>query len=224
MAPPDRLLALSVEGLLPLSAQLAAIEACPRIVRRVPEEAYATGVVVAFKDQAAYILSAHHATNGSNRQFQFFTADSIASPALTVSTASRIVMTEVTADVVLYKVPWPEGVSWKPTVLPLARPGQRPKRFPFPAMSIGCSEGRPPSAINETIEAKRLGTKTDKDLAFVWQAKEPPKQGRSGGPLLNSKGEVIGLCAASKDNLGYYVHLDEIQVALQVAGYDWIWK
>jgi len=133
-------------------------------------------------------------------------------------------MTEQTADVVLYKVPWPENVSWKPTPLQLAKPGQRPKRFPFDAMSIGCSEGRLPSANNESIQAKRLGTKSEHELAYFWETKLAPKQGRSGGPLLNTQGEVIGLCAASKDNVGYYAHLDEIQVALQVAGFNWLWK
>ena len=224
MAPPDRLLAVSVEGLLPSSAQWAAIEACPRIISRLPEEAFATGVVVAFKDQSAYILGAHHASNGIRRQFHFYTAGSMPGAVLEIKNAGEVVVMDKTADVVLYKVPWPDNAGWKPTPIPLAKPGERPKRFPFDAMSVGCSEGRLPTASNETIQAKRLGSKTDSEVAFFWETKQAPKPGRSGGPLLDRDGKLIGLCAASKDNAGYYAHLDEIQSALQSSGYEWLWK
>jgi hypothetical protein len=224
MAPPDRLLAVSSEGLLPSPAQWAAIEACPRIVTRLPEAAYATGVVVGYKEGSVYILSAQHAASGSRRQFHFFSAESMPLPVLEIKVAGSAVMMDKTADVVLYKVPWPADVSWKPTPIPIAKPGDRPKRFPFDAMSIGCSEGQLPTANNETIVAKRLGTKSDSDAAFFWEAKQPPKPGRSGGPLLNKDGKLIGLCAASKENAGYYAHLDELQTALKTSGYDWLWK
>jgi hypothetical protein len=224
MAPPDRLLAVSAEGFLPSAEQWAAIEACPRIVSRLPEESYASGVVVGFREESAYILSAQHAASGSRRQFHFFNAESMPQPVLEIKAAGTAVMFDKTADVVLYKVPWPVDVSWKPTPILLAQPGDRPKRFPFDGMSIGCSEGRLPTANNETILAKRMGTKSVSDVAFFWEAKTPPKPGRSGGPLLNKDGKLIGLCAASKENAGYYAHLDEIQSALLISGYDWLWK
>jgi hypothetical protein len=224
MAPPDRLLAVSDEGLLSSAAQWAAIEACPRIVSRVPEEAFATGVVVAFREQWAYILSAQHASNGTRRQFHFYTAESMPGAVLEIKSAGQVVVMDKTADMVLYKVEWPETADWKPKPIPMAKPGDRPKRFPFDAMSIGCSEGRLPTARNELIQAKRLGSKTDTDVAFFWETKLAPKPGRSGGPLLDRDGKLIGLCAASKDNVGYYSHLDEIQSALLINGHDWLWK
>ena len=48
--------------------------------------------------------------------------------------------------------------------------------------------------------------------------------GRSGGPLLNLDGQVIGICAATSLGKGYYVHLSEIHAGLKTAGYDWLWK
>jgi Trypsin-like peptidase domain len=224
LAPPDRLLAVSGEGHLPSTAQWSAIEACPRIVSKLPVEAYATGVLVAFREDHAYILSAQHASTGSVRRFQFFTEQSMPEPAVEITSVADVVMTDKTADVVMYKLPWPQKSIWKPSPLPLAKPGERPKRFPFEALSVGCSEGRLPSAMNETIRAKRLASKTETEIAFFWESASAPKPGRSGGPLLNAQGQVVGLCAANKDGLGYYAHLDEVLVALKASGHDWLWK
>jgi hypothetical protein len=224
MAPPDRLLAVSGEGLLPSTVQWKAIEACPRIVSKLPSESFATGVLLAYKDNHAYVLSAQHASTGFRRTFQFFTEESMPQPAIELTGTAELVMSNTTADLVLYKLSWPDNLNWKPTPLVLAKPGDRPKRFPFDAMSIGCADGRLPSANNETIQAKKLGSKTETDVAFFWETKTAPKPGRSGGPQLNADGQIIGLCAASKDGLGYYAHLDEIHVALKTTANDWIWK
>lgn len=224
MAPPDRLLAVSGEGLLPSAAQWKAIEACPRIVSKLPVESYASGVLVGFRENEAYVLSAQHASTGSLRRFQFFTEESMPYPAVEISTMADVVVSNRTSDIVLYKLTWPEKATWKPKPLPLAKPGERPKRFPFDAFSVGCSEGRLPSTNNELIQAKRLGSKSESEVAFFWETKAPPKQGRSGGPLLNPQGQVIGLCAASKDSFGYFAHLDELHVALKSSAYDWLWK
>jgi hypothetical protein len=52
---------------------------------------------------------------------------------------------------------------------------------------------------------------------------ERPVGGMSGGPLLDARGRVIGVCSAAKpDGPGYYAHLDEVLAGLKSQGYGWL--
>ena len=39
--------------------------------------------------------------------------------------------------------------------------------------------------------------------------------GRSGGPLLDADGRLIGVCSGTQEGMNYYTHPDEIRGALQ---------
>jgi S1-C subfamily serine protease len=110
-------------------------------------------------------------------------------------------------------------------VLPLAAPGQRPKTFPAKALSVGATEGTVPTVEAETIAAKKL-VRSEKDpeqVAFFWEMERPTTSGRSGGPLLDANGRVIGVCIANQFGKGYFVHLDEILAALKRDDGEYSW-
>lgn len=210
---------------LPARAQWAALAACPRVASRVDgttNSATATGVAVGFRDGSAYVVTALHGIPDlvAEREVEFFTEQSYPRP------ARRFLAVEVAAR-------WPEpdlallrvkvGPDPVPT-LPLAGPGQRPVRFPFDALSVGCSNGSPPTCRAEAVRAKRPVSRGDKGLAFFWELAAPPVPGRSGGPLLDDRGRVIGICSAGQGGRGYYTHLDEVLVGLKRKGYDWLWQ
>ena len=75
----------------------------------------------------------------------------------------------------------------------------------------------------ETVAAKLLKRANDVPEAFFWQTAAKPEKGRSGGPLLDADGRVIGICAATQDEKGYFTHLDEILAGLKTAKYEWLW-
>lgn len=211
--------AVTRDAVLPLAAQWQAIAACPRVeIGR--KAGFGSAVVVGHRDGYAYLLTAAHVIDvDQTREFQFFTRDSYPRPARTLTGGSVLLRSEK-PDFALLRVK--VGDDPLPR-LKLAGPGQRPKRFPFAAVSIGCPLGGWPRARAETIGAKVLARAKDVPTAFFWRTATPPERGRSGGPLLDAAGRVIGLCAASQDGKGYFTHLDEILAGLKKAKYEWLW-
>ncbi len=89
-----------------------------------------------------------------------------------------------------------------------------------PVWSVGCEKGYP------TIEATQLTGKklfrTPNGQAFHWETKDGTKPGRSGGPLINEKGEWIGLCHGVQNGKGYYTHAIEIRAFLVKNQLGWV--
>jgi S1-C subfamily serine protease len=204
-------------------AQWAAALACPRIVPLVVDRGATggTGVTVGVRGGVAYVLTAAHAVSGSTGfEVQYFSRDSYPLRAQSfdrVSVAVRI----PDADFALLKV---ETGSWPAPTLKLAGPGRRPKAFPAPAFTVGCTDKEAPTCAVESVRAKRLVRRPGNEVAFFWETAAAPQPGRSGGPLVGTDEQVIGICSAFQDGSGYYVHLDEIQAGLKQAGYGWLWE
>lgn len=202
--------------------QWEALEACPRILTLSGSGGSATGVVLKVRAGYAYLLTAQHATpDADEREVQFFTRTSYPNPARKYRGVEVLKRWEQ-PDLALMKVTL--GPDDALPVLPLAPVGHRPKRFPVEALSVGCSEGRPPTCRSELVIAKRPARRPNNGIAFFWELAVPPLPGRSGGPLLDGDGMVIGICAAAQYGRGYYTHLDEIQAVLARDGFDWLWK
>lgn len=188
-----------------------------------------TAVVVGIRDRSAYLLTANHVVSGNaDRKLEFFSKDNYLKP-LVLKVTESPVFRAPQADIAIVKVSLgdtnPEPLVMK---IPPPAPESRPKKFPASALSIGCSKGADPTCRIEEIKAKILVRKTNEKGAFFWQTRLPSIEGRSGGPLImmtkaNSL-SLIGICAATQDQLGYYTHLDEIHVALKEGGYSWIWE
>ncbi len=211
--------AVAHPAVLSAEAQWRAVAACPLVVTG-DQESFGTAVVVGHKDEFAYLLTAAHVVEGArDREFRFFTRDSDPRPARTVK-GGDVLFRSRKPDFALLRVR--VGDDRLPE-LKLAGPGQRPKRFPFEAVSVGCPFGGRPRARAETVSAKRLTRANDAPVAFFWQTAATPEKGRSGGPLLDPAGRVIGVCAAAQDDRGYFTHLDEILAGLTRAKYDWLW-
>jgi S1-C subfamily serine protease len=203
-------------------AQWAAALACPRIVPSVVAQGTGgTGVTVAVKDGAAYVLTAAHVVSGSpGFEVRYFDRASYPIRAKSFDRVSVLVR-DSDADLALLKV---ETGSWPVPVLKVSGPGRRPKDFPAPALSVGCTNEGAPTCSAESIRAKRLVRRPGNEIAFFWETIAAPQPGRSGGPLVATDGRVIGICSAAQDGAGYYVHLDEILARLKEAGYGWLWE
>lgn len=183
-----------------------------------------TAVVVGIRDGAAYLLTANHVVSGTaDRTVEFFTKDTYRNPRKLKITETPVYHSPL-ADLALLKVHL--DIATKPgiKVMKMPQPWDRPKKFPEEALSIGCAKGDDPTCLVEKIVAKVLVRRANDGGTFFWQTKDPPTQGRSGGPLVDKHGRLIGICTANQEHLGYYSHLDEIHVALKEGGYSWIWE
>ena len=211
--------AIAVGTALSAEAQWKAIAATPRVASG-KNGSFGTAVVVGHKDGFAYLLTADHVVDvPQEREFHFFTRDSYPQPVRTLK-GGEILLRSEKPDFALLRLK--VGDERLPE-LKLAGPGQRPKRFPFAAVSVGCPFGGWPQARAETVAAKLLKRVNDLPEAFFWETAAKPEKGRSGGPLLDADGRVIGLCAAAQDEKGYFTHLDEILAGLKREKYDWLW-
>jgi S1-C subfamily serine protease len=221
-APPAGVVVVSPD--FSATTQWDAIAASPRVTGAETGTAVAVGV----RDGLLYLLTANHVVAGSGeRSLEFFTRDTyrdIAPRTDHILTGAEVVLRIVNADVALMTVPL--GKKSAPKLLKLPKPGERPRRFPVPALSVGCGGGGPPTCRLERVMAKQLvrPRSTTDSIAFYWNVAEAPVEGRSGGPLIDTQGRLIGICAAAQKGTGYFSHLDEIHAALKKENYQWLWE
>jgi S1-C subfamily serine protease len=214
--------AVARDAVLSAEAQWRAIPACLRVVGK--DGSFGTAFVVGHKDGYAYILTAAHVVpTGVSYEFQTFTRDSHPLLAKAHQEGIQTLFREEKPDVALVRVKLKKGEDPLPE-LKLAGPGQRPKRFPFAAVSVGGPFGSAPVARAEQVTSKYLKLTGERPDGLFWQTAAKPEKGRSGGPLLDAEGRVIGICAAFKGEKGYFTHHDEILAALKQNGHDWLWK
>lgn len=229
-APPAAPNPVAAGAALPADAQWGAVGACPRVATLTGMGRIGTGVTLAVRNEPgpdgsggrfAYVLTAKHVVPGTeDRLVEFFTKESYPKPARSFR-AVEVVREWADPDLALLKVK--VGAADAFPTLRLAGPGERPKRFPAPALSVGCTEGAAPNCRSEVIVAKRPVRQAN-GVAFFWESQAPSVPGRSGGPLLDTSGRVIGLCVALQGERGYYTHLDEVLASLKRDGYEWLWS
>jgi S1-C subfamily serine protease len=119
------------------------------------------------------------------------------------------------ADLAILRLPASAGL---PRPLPLAAAKELP-RAPFQALSVGWAKGAAPTALDERVRRSALVRRPgEKTSVQSWQAQRKQARGRSGGPLVDRAGQVIGLASGHDRESGYYVHVAEVHRFLRSNG------
>jgi hypothetical protein len=119
-------------------------------------------------------------------------------------------------DLAVLRVPATEGL---PAPLKLAAKGTKPKAV----MSFGWEKGDAPSGLEESLKGKvRLRKPGDTTAVACWEIVRKPAAGRSGGPLVDETGQVVGMASGHDGTTGYYVHADEVHAFLRLNGLSWL--
>src|SRR5262249_26382207 len=91
-----------------------------------------------------------------------------------------------------------------PGVARLCPAQQVPAGTDFPGVTVGCSGGKAPTCAAETVKGKQVIRRPGEGDTTAWELATPPAKGRSGGPLFDKHGLVIGIASGRNDGKGYY--------------------
>jgi S1-C subfamily serine protease len=203
--------------------QWKAIEASPRVRVSVATGGTGSAVNVGIKDRFLYALTALHVVQ-ENRNISIELFSRAKTGTFQTLKDVSVIAKSAAADLALLKVPLDENEEDPPT-LRLTAPGKRPKVFPFAALTVGCDNGFSANCLENLVLARRLIRRPESEAALFWEAQQPSRLGRSGGPLIDKEGLVIGICAANQSGAGYFAYTDEIHAWLKSErGYDWLWQ
>lgn len=215
---------------VPSTDQLAAklLESSVRItVEDATGKSYGTGTIIDTFKQDALIVTCGHLFRGDSNQQQVSPEDFksqiiieqfTATPSGVVvkdRTIAQLLYCDLERDVAL--------VAFRPTqpakVAPVA--GSFVEQVHDRVWSVGCDRGADPTVRNSRVtDINRYNGPPNIETSGA------PVQGRSGGGLFNSRGELVGVCFAADNegNEGLYSGLASVHVGLDAIGLQRVYR
>ncbi|HEY1343153.1 MAG TPA: serine protease [Bryobacteraceae bacterium] len=192
---------------------MKAVTATVRIVNRT-DRSEGTGVIVGQEKGAVYILTAAHVVARADRlEISTFSRDSYPRPLTSYEKTEVVAQTRDIRDLALVRVPTEDRA---PATMPFCPLRQLPAAGGFESLSVGCGASKAPISLLENVQKeKRIRRPPGRDTALFWETAIGQPAGRSGGPLINKRGELIGLASGSSEGKGYYCHGAEIHAWLK---------
>jgi S1-C subfamily serine protease len=200
----------------PPEVQRAAVTATVRITSA---GGTGSGAVIAHdRGLFVYILTANHVVAKNDAvEIATFSADSYPKPAKTYK--GEVVARSKEKDLALVRIITGDKPPGSVPVFP--RKPAPAARETFAALAVGCGEGEAPTCRVEKVKSKQqIKRPGAKDTVWAWEVAEAPRQGRSGGPLLDAKGNLLGVCSGVGDGKGYYGHIDEVVHFLKLKAFE----
>jgi S1-C subfamily serine protease len=187
--------------------QASALRATVRIVNGATGS-NGSGVIVKQDATFVYVLTAQHVVAKAEKvEVHTFSAESYPKAAKAYGSA-QVVAQAKEQDLAVVRIATRDKV---PGALPLCPAAKAPSDKDFPGLSVGCNDGKAPTCRVETVKGRKTVKRPGEDPLVSWEVATPPAAGRSGGPLVDKRGKVLGIASGANDGLGYFVHLEEIE-------------
>ena len=200
--------------------QVRAITATVRITN-LAGKSDGSGVIVGKQGSFVYILTAYHVVKGAEElEIEVFTEKSHPKAEAVYRSARVIAKSSALKDLALLRVVTEDPM---PAILPLSPVAQVPKGAGFATLGTGCSQGGPPTEIvHNVLGRKKVSHKGGGETAYFWECAGTISQGRSGGPLIDKRGYVVGICSGTNGGKGYFSHAEEIHHFLKQNVFEWL--
>jgi S1-C subfamily serine protease len=194
----------------PKEVQTTAVGATVRI-RNLTQDGQGSGTIVGRKGAFVYVLTADHVVEGADRlELAVFTAARSPEPDTVVKEVEIVARSKETDLAVL------RFACRKPlTSLPIVPLNALPEEKSFPALTVGFDAGRPPHARAERVVDRKRIRKKDDAATLAWELEQEPEPGRSGGPLVDPRGRLIGVVSGRSHGKGYCTHVSEVHALLK---------
>ena len=199
--------------------QQAAVVATVRIVNTT-EGTDGSGVLLQQEEPFAYFLTADHVV-GKAKQLDVVVFSPASYPRQEkVYKRAEVLARDARADLALIRIVTrdvlPQGFHLCPT-------NKAPDSKGAPALAVGCEPGGAPLPMIDVITATRVVSKPgEQGKAKCWETAKGPIAGRSGGPLIDTQGRLLGVASGTSGGKGYYIHLDEIRNFLKRNALGWL--
>jgi S1-C subfamily serine protease len=193
----------------------AAVAATVRIVNE-SDGSEGSGVLLRRQGKVVYVLTAHHLVRKAGRLAVTVYAAGPKPRFLGVYREAEVVaVTPDARDLALIRL----TVDGKgPGTLALCPPQDVPDKGDFRALAVGCEEDVPTCVAVKVLGKKQLRREAKGKSAWFWEVEGKHAQGRSGGPLVDRHGRLLGVLSGTSNGNSYFTHPDEIRMFLKIAG------
>jgi hypothetical protein len=74
--------------------------------------------------------------------------------------------------------------------------------------------------VDEVLWKKLVRRQGAGKSAYFWELAGKQAEGRSGGPLLDKRGYLLGVCSGTNREKSYFCHTDEVRAFFKRSGFD----
>ena len=181
--------------------------------------AQGSGVILGESGPFVYLLTANHVVDQAERvEVQTFSPRSLPKPEAVYRSVAVLAQAK-DEDVAVLRLATADRMPGRVRFCP---PDQVPKEAGFAAWTVGCPFGRPPVCQQEKVVGVKRARRPGAEAVLVWETDREPATGRSGGPLLDRQGRLLGVGSGTSDGKGYFTHVEAIQRFLKRHGLHWL--
>lgn len=204
---------------IPFKVKAATRLATVRVVRPA-QGSDGSGVIIKQERGFVYVLTAAHLVQGSDKvEVHTFSATSYPRAAAAFRDVEVLAQARE-PDLAVLRIRSRDSI---PGILPLCPKSLVPAERSFSALTSGCTAGKAPTVLVVTVgDKKRIRRPGERATTLAWEVARGSAKGRSGGPLVDRRGYVLGIASGASDGKGYFAHPQEIHRFLERHALDWL--